>query len=204
VTRHDKAVPDSSFRQRPRSSSFGFGFLQIKTCTSTRIQRADHFPSLVIPAKAGIQFLLLLGKSKRRASTRLQRAGHFLFNSQEKVTTALQEQREQRSWPRSGEGQDALSQERPPRCRARTKKPCECVSAGRGSLTAHPCADIELARIVRATLRADPACTHRGKGDPKIKSQSKAEHSRAQQSTAEHSRAQQSTAEHSSRAALRS
>jgi len=39
-----------------------------------------------------------------------------------------------------------------------------------GSLDAHPCPCNELARIVRATFQAFPACPRRGKRGPKIKS----------------------------------
>ncbi len=41
-----------------------------------------------------------------------------------------------------------------------------CARAGRGSLIEHPCSSNELARVVRATLRAFPTCPRRGKRGP--------------------------------------
>jgi len=44
--------------------------------------------------------------------------------------------------------------------------PCECAIALRGSLDARPCAFSELARIVRATLRAVSPCARRALRGP--------------------------------------
>jgi len=44
--------------------------------------------------------------------------------------------------------------------------PSDFASGFRGSLNAHPCAYSELARILRATLRAFPPPTRRATGGP--------------------------------------
>src|SRR4029077_2256959 len=44
--------------------------------------------------------------------------------------------------------------------------PSRCASRLRGSLSAHPCARNELARLLRATLRAFPPPTRRATGAP--------------------------------------
>ena len=62
------------------------------------------------PQPSALAFLIW----KQSFHSAFGRAGHFLLNGQEKVTTAPQERREQRSWRRSRGGQDALSQEKPP------------------------------------------------------------------------------------------
>src|SRR5580765_1163985 len=75
-----------------------------------------------------------------RLSARVRRAGYFSFSSEEKVTKKT-----------------------PPRMPRRLRR---FARAGRGSLNAPPCACNELARIVRATLRAFPSCPRRGKRGP--------------------------------------
>src|SRR5258708_39500036 len=55
-----------------------------------------------------------------KASAQLRCTCNFPLLVQEKVTTAPQERREQRSWPRSGEGQDIRSQENTPKLIAPT------------------------------------------------------------------------------------
>jgi len=54
----------------------------------------------------------------------------------------------------------------PPVARSPGILPCECASGLRGSLSAHPCARSELARILRATLRAFPPPARRATGGP--------------------------------------
>jgi len=100
-------------------------------------------------------FVLLLTS---RASTRLRRAGNFL---------CLCKESHQRNTPpvsRSPGIRQLLL-----RCSTSGIPAVACPPTSRacsgGSLTAHPCADSELARIVRATLRAFPSTRsprHRG------------------------------------------
>ena len=59
--------------------------------------------------------------------------------------------------------------------------PCDCASRLRGSLSAHPCAHNELARIVRATLRAFPSPPRRATGAPFGRHPAAEERSRAEQ-----------------------
>ena len=54
----------------------------------------------------------------------------------------------------------------PPVARSPGILPSECARVLRGSLSAHPCARNELARIVRATLRAFPPHPRRATGGP--------------------------------------
>src|SRR6185436_16344060 len=54
----------------------------------------------------------------------------------------------------------------PPVARSPGILPSEYASGLRGSLSAHPCARSELARILRATLRAFPPPTRRATGGP--------------------------------------
>jgi hypothetical protein len=54
----------------------------------------------------------------------------------------------------------------PPVARSPGILPCEYAIALRGSLDARPCAFSELARILRATLRAVPPCARRARGAP--------------------------------------
>jgi len=54
----------------------------------------------------------------------------------------------------------------PPVARSPGILPSECANAFRGSLSAHPCAHSELARILRAPLRAFPPRVRRATGGP--------------------------------------
>jgi len=54
----------------------------------------------------------------------------------------------------------------PPVARSPGILPSECANAFRGSLSAHPCARSELARILRAPLRAFPPRVRRATGGP--------------------------------------
>jgi len=59
--------------------------------------------------------------------------------------------------------------------------PCDCASRLRGSLSAHPCAHNELARIVRATLRAFLRLLAAPQGAPFGRHPAAEERSRAEQ-----------------------
>ena len=96
---------------------------------------------LVIPAKAGIQFLALIGEVQSFHSP-CGRAGNFL---------CLCKESNQRNTP--------------PVARSPGILPSESARGLRGSLNARPCACSERARIVRATLRASSSTRsprHRG------------------------------------------
>ena len=85
------------------------------------------------------------GESK--AFTRLRRASYFLLRGQEKVTTALQEQRERRSRP-AGRRAGARSQEKAtPMQRSPGILPSDSAQRLRGWLTVHPWTGSQLARI---------------------------------------------------------
>jgi hypothetical protein len=59
---------------------------------------ADRTP--IVASRGHRRFAVpILMSHGARAFVRLRRASGFLLNGQEKVTTALQKQREQRSWP---------------------------------------------------------------------------------------------------------
>jgi hypothetical protein len=95
----------------------------------------------VIPAQAGNHFDLLW---KCRASTRPAVERGTFFACAKKVT--------KESTPQAARSPGIL--------------PSEFARALRGSLNAHPCAYNELARIVRATLRACPPHTRRAAWGP--------------------------------------
>ena len=61
-----------------------------------------------------------------------------------------------------------------PRCRARTMKPCEFASPGRGSLDVRPCTFANGRASCAPSCRTDPPCSRRDKGGPKSKAGSRA------------------------------
>jgi len=89
--------------------------------------------------------ILLFRKPRRELSVRpLAAPSYFLLLAQEKVT-------KEKGTPRAC----------PPGL-----LPCGFASRRRGFSTAHPCADEKHARVLRASLRADPSPSRRARGAP--------------------------------------
>src|SRR5262249_49120714 len=89
---------------------------------------------LVIPAQAGIQLYPSCARKKQSFHSACGRAGYFL---------CLCKESNQRNTLQVARSPGIL--------------PSECASALRGSLSAHPCARSELARILRAILTDFPS-----------------------------------------------
>ena len=120
---------------------FSFDVIPAQAGLSTAELVIQLFSFDVIPAQAGIHFDLL---GKCRASTRPAGERVTFFACAKKVT--------KESTPQAARSPGIL--------------PSEFASALRGSLNAHPCAYNELARIVRATLRAFPPRPRRAAWGP--------------------------------------
>ena len=119
---------------------------------------------LVIPAKAGIHSP---SSSRRRPGSRFCVS---IFRARAKTDSRPCELRRP-SWPPSHFlllVQEKVTKENTPSRPRFAGHPCPAnfASALRGSLTVRPCTDSELARILRATLRAFPTPACRGREGP--------------------------------------
>jgi len=148
VTTNALSSPCSSFRRKPESSSF---LLQ-------------SYPGKRDRRRWGWSTILLLTPQVQGFHSACGRAGNFLYSGLPALRRFAASCAVRAAPAAQCLCKESHQRNTPPVARSPGTLPSECANAFRVSLSAHPCARSELARILRAPLRAFPPRARRATG----------------------------------------